>query len=239
MIGNSVHPPLEQRFMTSNTGRKAQKKPNLTREKILTEAIHLADEQSLDALSMRKLAKIMGVEAMSLYNHVKNKEDMLDGMIDIIIDQIYLPEIHGNWRDEMKARALSAHQTMMQHPWACLLVVSRINTGEAMLTYINATIGNLIEAGFTGEQADQAWNALDSHIYGFTLQKINFPFEPSEYASAAESFIHMIPEDKYAYMYQLSQMVIKKEYSGLQDFEFGLNLILDGLEKLLENPNGS
>ena len=204
----------------------------LTRDLILNTAIRLADGHGLAELSMRKLAQLLGVEAMSLYNHVANKKDVLSGMVDLVVAEIMLPAIGSDWRAAMRARAVSAHGVLLKHPWAALLIVSRINVGPAMLSYIDATLGCLRQAGFSDQQADHAWNAIDSHIYGFTLQELHFPLEPGEYASAARQFLPMLPAERYPHMRALTEQVIDGSYDGLHDFSFGLELILDGLERL-------
>ncbi len=204
----------------------------MTRERVLQAAIHLADEAGIEAVSMRKLAQQLGVEAMSLYNHVANKDDVLDGMADLVVAQIELPEPGGDWKKAIRKRAHSAHEVLLRHPWASMLIVSRLNIGPAMLRYVNATLGCLREAGFSYQLADRAWNAIDSHIYGFTLQELNFPLERSDYASAARGFLPMLPAEQYPYMRELTQLVADGAHQGVHQFEFGLELLLDGLEKL-------
>jgi AcrR family transcriptional regulator len=213
--------------------RKGARLP-LTRERVLRAAIKSADDGGIDALSMRKLAQSLKVEAMSLYNHVANKGEVLDGITDIVVGEIGVPPIGSDWQAAMRQRATSAHEMLLRHPWASLLIVSRANVGPAMLRYVDATIGCLREAGFSYEMADRAWNAIDSHVYGFTLQEFNFPFDPSEYASAAKEFLPMIPVAKFPYLNALSQQVIDGTHHGVHDFEFGLQLILDGLENVRE-----
>jgi AcrR family transcriptional regulator len=216
--------------------KKSQSKPlsplPLNRERVLNTALRLADEEGIDAISMRKLAEALGVKAMSLYNHIANKDDLLDGMVDRVISEIEVPDLRLEWKAAMRRRANSAHEVLLRHPWATMPIVSRINVGPAMLRYIDSTLGCLVEAGFSFEMADHAWNAIDSHIYGYTLQELNFPLEASEYSEVAASFISMIPREQYPYMNQLSQRVIDGSYDGLHDFEFGLELILNGLDAL-------
>jgi AcrR family transcriptional regulator len=204
----------------------------LTRERVLRAAVRLADKGGLESLSMRKLAQVLGVEAMSLYHHVANKDELLDGHADLVVAKIELPAIGGDWKAELRKRAHSAHQVFLLHPWAAMLVGTRVNVGPAMLRYINATLGCLREAGFSYELADRAWNALDSHIYGFTLQQLNFPLDPSEYASAARGFLPMLSSEQYPYMRELTQLVADGAHSGLHQFDFALELLLDGLERL-------
>ncbi len=206
----------------------------LTRDRVLHVAIDLADADGIAGLSMRKLAQLLGVEAMSLYNHVANKEDVLDAIVDIVVGEITVPTEGADWKQAMRLRAISAHQVLLRHPWAALLIVSRINVGPAMLRYIDATLGCLREAGFSYQMADHAWNAIDSHIYGFTLQQLHFPLAPSTYADAARGFLPMLPEDRFPHMRALTNQVINGEHDGLHSLEFGLQLILDGLEKLLD-----
>ena len=204
----------------------------LTRERVLRAAVRLADKHGLDALSMRRLATSLKVEAMSLYNHVANKDDVLDGMVDLIIGEITLPSPGGDWKAAMRARATSAHAVMLAHPWAPMLVVARINVGPNMLRYVDATLGTLRQAGLSWAETDRAWNAMDSHIYGFTLQLQNFPVDPQEYASAAASYLAMLPADKYPYMHELTVLVANGSHDGTHDFAFGLELIVDGLDRL-------
>lgn len=213
-----------------DTSRRAP----LSRERVLRTAIGTADQHGIESLSMRKLAQALGVEAMSLYNHVANKEELLNGIVDIVVGEIEVPAVGADWKAAMRQRATSAHEVLLRHPWAPMLIVARVNVGPAMLRYIDATIGCLREAGFSYAMADRAWNAIDSHIYGFTLQELNFPFDPSEYARAAKEFLPLIPADQYPYMNGLAQQVIDGRHSGVQDFAFGLELIIESLERLRE-----
>jgi AcrR family transcriptional regulator len=204
----------------------------LSRERILRCALSFADEKGIESLSMRKLAQALGVQAMSLYNHVTNKDDILDGIVDLVVGEISVPDQALDWKIAMQRRSRSAYQVLLRHSWATMLLMSRINVGPAMLRYIDATLGCLMEAGFSDELADHAWNVIDSHIYGFTLQELNFPIEATEYAKMAGQFIDQIPATRYPYMNRLTQQVIEGKYDGLHDFEFGLDLLLDALDSL-------
>ncbi|PIQ22975.1 TetR family transcriptional regulator [bacterium (Candidatus Blackallbacteria) CG17_big_fil_post_rev_8_21_14_2_50_48_46] len=217
---------------SSKSEKKKSGKPRLTRERVLQAAVQLADSQGIAALSMRKLAETLEVEAMSLYNHVANKEEVLHGMVELIMAEIERPEPGKDWQAEIRKRAHSAHIALMRHPWASHLLVSGMNIGPQMLAYVNATLGCLREAGFSYALADRAWNAIDSHIYGFTLQKLNFPLEPSEYAQAASGFLPLLAEADLPYLKALTEMVSTGQHKGLHDFSFGLELLLEGLEKL-------
>jgi AcrR family transcriptional regulator len=215
----------------------------LNRERVLRAAIELADAQGLPALSMRSLATLLDVQAMSLYNHVSNKDDILDGMVDLVVSEIEVPSAAVPWRVAMRARAHSAHAVLLRHPWACALLMSRMNIGPYMLRYIDATLGCLWQAGFTLPQADHAWNALDSYIYGFTLQKLNFPLKAEEYSAMAASFLPALPAERYPSMRALTELVATRQHNGLHDLDFGLELILAGLERgrqaVMESPQAA
>lgn len=219
--------------MTTKSRRKPRKP--LSRERVLKAAVALADSSGIASLSMRRLARKLRVEAMSLYNHVKNKDEILDGIVEIVAAEIEAPSIDDHWKEAMRKRALSAHQVLLRHPWATMLIVSRANAGPVMLRYVDATIGSLLGAGFSYQLADHAWNAIDSYIYGFTLQKLNFPFEPGEYAKVAKDFLPLIPASDYPHLRGMACQVIDGHQDGLHDLAFGLDLILNGLEGLLES----
>lgn len=219
--------------MTKMDAEPAPQMP-LSRERVLRAALVLADRDGIEALSMRKLAGELGIKAMSLYNHVENKNDILDGITDLVVSEIESPDLGTDWKTAMRRRANSAHEVLLRHPWATMEIVSRVNIGSAMLTYINATLGCLHQAGFSLEMADRAWNAIDSHIYGFTLQELNFPFETAEYAEVARHYLYLVPADKYPYMNYLTHKIIDGSYNGVHDFNFGLELILNGLDAWLE-----
>ncbi len=204
----------------------------LSKGRILRTALRLADEDGIEALSMRKIAEKLDVTAMSLYHHVENKDEIIDGIVDLVISEMDVPQAGDDWKAAMRSRALSAHEVLLRHPWAIATIVRRINVGPAMIRYINGTLGCLVEAGFSYAMADQALNAMESHIYGFTLQELNFPIEPSEYAHQAENFLPTVPTQKYPYFTQLAKLVSQGQYSGVNDFTFGLDLILDGLEEI-------
>ncbi|MEM9071811.1 MAG: TetR/AcrR family transcriptional regulator [Myxococcota bacterium] len=212
--------------------KKGKSRTPLQRDAILTAAIRLADAQGIEALSMRRLGREVGVEAMSLYNHVANKDDVLDGIVDLIVGEIEVPSLREDWKAAMRRRGLSAHEVLMRHPWATKLMVSRVNVGPNMLRYVNATIGSLREAGFSWAMADHAWNVIDSFVYGFTLQRLNFPFDADEYANVAASYLPSISAEEFPYLRGMTREVAEGRHDGLQDFAFGLDLVLDGLARL-------
>jgi len=204
----------------------------LTREGVLRAAVTLADEQGLASLSMRTLGAALGVQAMSLYNHVANKDAILDGIVDQVVGEIEVPSTVGPWREAMRRRAISAHTVLLRHPWACALLMSRANVGPCMLRYVDATLGALVGGGFSLPLADRAWNTMDSYIYGFTLHKLNFPFQPEEYAQVAAGYLPHLSAAQFPSMHALTTLVATGRHDGLHDLTFGLDLLLDGLERV-------
>ena len=218
--------------MTQEAESSPENRAPLNRERVLRAAVALADESGIDSLSMRKLGQALGVEAMSLYNHVANKDAILDGMVEAVVGEIDLPASGDGWKAAMRRRGISAHAVLMRHPWATKLIVSRVNVGPAMLRYVDSTIGSLRQAGFSIAMVDHAWNAMDSYIYGFTLQKLNFPIAPEEYSDVAASYLPRLPADKYPHLIEMTKAVMDGNHDGLHEFEFGFDLILDGLERV-------
>lgn len=206
-------------------------RPGLTRERVLRAAVALADTQGLEALTMRALGEAVGAHAMSLYNHVTDKHDILDGMVDLVVAEIEVPTQDRPWREAMRARAVSAHAVLLRHPWACALMMAQSNVGPARIRYVDATLGCLHAAGFSLPLADHAWTALDSYIYGFTLLKLNFPFQPEQYATMAAAWLPSLSVTRYPTMHALTTLVAEGRHDGLHDLEFGLDLLLDGLER--------
>ena len=208
-------------------------RPPLTKERILDAALALADQGGIEALSMRKLGEELGVRAMSLYNHVTNKEELVSDLLERIVADFELPEPAEPWKEAMRRRGRSAYQVLKKHPWAIQELMTSSNAGPNMLRYVDATLGCLVEAGFSYESADHLWHAMDNHIYGYTLQEMSFPFQEKEYADTAREFLPRIATDTYPYFTHLARMVMNREYSGVHDFNFGLDLILDGSERYL------
>jgi AcrR family transcriptional regulator len=205
----------------------------LTRTAIIAAAVELADERGMERLSMRELAKRLRVEAMSLYNHVADKDDLIDGMVDCVAGEIAPPSRESPWKAALRQRAVSAHDTLARHPWACPLIGLRLNVGPNMLLHTEAQLARLVEAGFSYELADHAMNAIDNHIRGFTHQELNFPIEPEHYAQAAREHFPKLSPEVYPHLHRLAAKVMSGEYDGLGDFTFGLDLILDGLERMI------
>jgi len=205
----------------------------LNRERVLRAAVALTADIGTGSLSMRKLGDALGVEAMSLYNHVANKGDLLDGMVDFVFSEIELPAGGGDWKTSMRQRAVSVRQALGRHPWAIGLMESRTSPGPATLRHHDAVIGSLRRGGFSIEMAAHAYSVLDSYIYGFALQEASLPFDTAEEtADAAEMIFRQLPPDEYPYLTELTvEHVLQPGYDYGNEYEFGLDLILDGLER--------
>jgi AcrR family transcriptional regulator len=219
--------------MASRAQEGAAQRAPLSTERVLHAALALADAGGIEALTMRRLGQELGVEAMSLYKHVANKDAILDGIVDLAVGEIALPSPDDGWKTAMRRRGISAHEVLLRHPWSCGLLMSRVNVGPAMVRYVDSTLGSLRGAGFSIELADDAWNAMDSHIYGFTLQELNFPFEPQQIPEAAATYLPQLPPGQFPHLTELAVHVMEGSYDGVPEFTFGLDLILDGLERIL------
>jgi AcrR family transcriptional regulator len=205
----------------------------LTRERLLGAAIAVADAGGIAALTMRSLADELGVKPMSLYHHVAGKEAIIDGIIDVVFSQIDLPPAGEDWRTALRRRAYSARAVLRLHPWATPLMESRSNPGPATLRHHDAVIGALRRGGFTVALTAHAYSLIDSYIYGFALEEAALPFETQNAGEAAAGFMtHFDPQD-YPHLVELAvEHVMLPGYDYGDEFGFGLELILDGLERL-------
>ncbi|KAB1139521.1 TetR/AcrR family transcriptional regulator [Streptomyces luteolifulvus] len=219
--------------MTPRTGRDRAPRIPLSRQKVLEAAVAVADESGLAALTMRKLGEAVGVEAMSLYTHVTNKEDLLNGMIDVVFGEIDLPSGEAGWKAAMRQRAISVRKVLSRHRWAIGLMESRRSPGPATLRHHDAVLGCLRRAGFSVALTAHAYSALDSYIYGFALQESSLPFDtPAETAELAEAILAQAPAEQYPHLAELTtEHVLRPGYDYGDEFEFGLDLILDGLQR--------
>lgn len=205
----------------------------LSRDQVLGAAVQLADEVGLESLSMRRLAQQLGVEAMSLYHHVRNKQDLLGGMLDLVYAEIEAPPTRGDWRSAMRRSAISFHQVLLGHPWACSLFMAPLDPGPARLGYMNDVLGRLRGAGFSAEMTHQAYHALDSHIVGFTLWVLPYLAVARAQPDYAERFMRELSVDELPHLIEHVGVHVAPERPGeVGAFEFGLNLILDGLERM-------
>jgi AcrR family transcriptional regulator len=224
---------------TTGAGRAAQRIP-LNRERVLQAAVALADESGSEALSMRKLGEAVGVEAMSLYHHVANKDDLLDGMIDVVFGEIEMPSDCGDWMGSMRRRALSARQVLARHGWAIRFMESRTSPGPATLRHHDAVLGCLRNAGFSVRLAAHAFSVLDSYVYGFALQERSLPFDtPQQTAELAQEILARFPVNVYPHLAELTaEHVLQPGYDYGNEFALGLDLILEGLERASSSAAG-
>ena len=215
----------------------------LNRDRVLHAAVAFADQHGVAALSMRKLGESLGVEAMSLYNHVANKSELLDGMVDLVFGEIGLPPIGADWKTAMRQRAVSARLVLSRHRWAIGLMESRASPGPATLRHHDAVIGSLRAADFPVEMTAHTFSVLDSYIYGFALQEASLPFAPGdETVERADAILNQMPPDEYPHLSELTiEHVLRPGYNHGDEFEFGLDLILDSLERArqLSSPASS
>jgi AcrR family transcriptional regulator len=219
--------------MALRARREAKRRAALTRERILRAAISLADQDGIESLSMRKLGHELGVEAMSLYNHVQNKVDMLDGMVDVVFSEIDLPADGMDWRSAMRQRAISARQALLRHPWAIGLMESRATPGPATLRHHDAVLGSLRKAGFSVDLTAHAYSILDGYIYGFTLTELTLPFNSEGVAEVAGSIMEGFRPGEYPYLAEMAlDRAMKPGYNYSDEFEYGLDLILDGIMRV-------
>lgn len=223
--------------------RRAGTRPRdpLTRDRILSVAVGLADRDGLLAVTMRSVAGELGVEAMSLYHHVRGKDDLLDGMVDAVFAEIALPVIGADWRGEMRRHSLSGRAVLTRHGWAVALMDSRSSPGPATLDHHDAFLGCLRAAGFSVGLAAHAFALLDSHLYGFMVQELALPFSPGDDVGAlADSMLATGDADRWPHLRELAEEQVRQPgYAFGDEFEWGLDLILEGLATQLDLERGS
>jgi AcrR family transcriptional regulator len=220
--------------MTQQTN--ARRTP-LNRPRVLQAAVVLADEDELEAFSMRRLAQELGVVPMALYKHVANKEELLDGMVNIVFSEIESPSIDGDWRSAMRRRAISAREALKRHTWAIGIMETR-SPGPANLRNHNAVMGCLREAGFSFASAIHAYSVQDAYIYGFALQEKTLGFEtPDDAGEAVQRRADVIGAvGEYPYLAEIVAKLPESGYDNAVEFAWGLDLILDGLDRLRRRP---
>jgi len=213
----------------------APSRGRLNRELVLSTAIAIADTTGIDSLTMRKLGEELGVEAMSLYNHVANKDDLLNAMVDAVFSEIELPSHNDEWKAALRKRSLSFRDALSRHPWAVSVKGSGTNPGPATLRHHDRVIATFRNAGFTIAMAAHAFSALDSYIYGFAMQEQSLPFTTEEETAAmAHVLLAQLPTKEFPYLAELTaEHVLTPGYNYANEFPLGLDLILDGLERWL------
>lgn len=205
----------------------------LTRDAVLRAAVELADAEGIAALSMRSLARRLGVEAMSLYHHVRDKEDILDGMVDIVFAEIHRPRVGAAWADELRRRSVSARTVLLRHRWAVGLMDSRHSPGPETLRHHDAVIGCLRAGGFSLPLTAHAFALLDAHLYGFLVQEVSLPFEgEADLGELAQGILGGLDAQELPHFVELAhEHALQPGYAFGDEFGFGLDLILDGLER--------
>lgn len=213
--------------------RSRVERPPLGRERVIGAAVALADRGGIEAASMRRLAESLGVEAMSLYHHVADKEEVLDGMVDVVFGEVPLPSSTPDWREALRDRAIAMREALRRHPWALGLMESRARPGVATLQHHDWVLGTLRAAGFPVAGAAHAYSVLDAYVYGFALQELNLPLrDEKDVGEMAESFLRALPADRFPHLAEMARdHVAKPGYSYGAEFELGLDLILHGLER--------
>jgi AcrR family transcriptional regulator len=217
--------------MAEQVNQIRRERAPLSRDRVLRGAVAVADAAGIGSLTMRSLAQELGVKPMSLYHYFANKDEILDGIVDLVFEEIELPDPHGDWQAQMRRRANSTRRALRRHPWAIGLLESRTSPGPATLRHHDAVIGALRSAGFSVELTAHAYALLDSYVYGFALQEAALPFEgPDTAAGVAEPMMEQFPADEYPNLVEMAaEYILKPGYDFGNEFEFGLGVILDAL----------
>ena len=204
----------------------------LSRERILEAALALADEQGIESVTMRKLGQLLGFEAMSLYNHVANKDDLLDGILDLVLDETEAPTGDGRWDADIRASAISVHEALRRHPWSSQLVMAG-RVRPARLRYMDLLLGRLRDAGFSAETTYTVYHVLDAHIFGFALWEAGHTFTDEDAEKLAEAVMPILAA--YPHLREhADQHMTDGPYRSVSAFDFGLDLLLDGLRDVLD-----
>ena len=213
------------------SARKLPPTPPLSRARVLNAAIRVADDAGVVAVTMRRVADALGVEAMSLYHYVASKDDIIDGMVDVVFSQIALPDTDADWRVAMKRRARSAREALSRHAWVLALVESRRNPGPATLRHHEAVLASLRRAGFSVLEAGVAFAALDSYVYGYVLQESNLPFSTGQELDLIARELGAEPETPYPHLTEMLRAYARQPTASPDAYDVGLDLLLDGLER--------
>jgi AcrR family transcriptional regulator len=222
--------------MTTGVPSESRSRRRLSRERVLRTAIERADAGGLEALTMRTLAEMLEVAPMALYRHVADKDDLIDAMVDAVFTEVGLPAGGGDWKTAMRRRAIAIRDALARHRWAIGLMESRRHPGPANLRHHDAVLGRLRAAGFSVEMTAHAYSLLDSYIYGFALTTMNLPFDTSEeVAAVANGMLQPLPVNEYPNLVEyITEHAMQPGYDHGGEFEYGLEVILGGLERARE-----
>ena len=220
-------------------GRRSAEAANrapVNRERTLEVALALADSEGIEAVTMRRLARELGVEAASLYHHVKGKEQILDGLVELVAAEIELPKPSADWRATVSQRARHTRAVLRRHPWAVSLMASRTSPGPATLGLLEAGIRCFREGGFSVPLAAHAISTVDSYVHGFVLQEVNLPFrDESELAAMTAAIMQTFPAAEFPFLFEMTvEHILRPGYDYGAEFDSGLKVVLDGLVTLLE-----
>ncbi|MPZ61913.1 MAG: TetR family transcriptional regulator [Propionibacteriales bacterium] len=217
--------------MSERSDDSRAERPRLSRERVLRGAMAVADAGGIDSLTIRSLARSLGVKPMSVYYYVANKDEILDGIVDLVFSEIELPTTGGDWRTEIRRRADSARRVLRAHPWAIGLMESRTSPGPATLRHHDAVIATLRAAGFSTEMTAHAYALLDSYTYGFALQEVGLPFDGSDtVADVAEPVMERFSTGEHPHLVEMAtDYYLRPGYDFGDEFAWGLNLILEAL----------
>ena len=214
-----------------DNARRPGRTARLDRAQILSAALAIADEEGIEAATMRAIGQSLDAEAMSLYRHVRNKDDLLDGLVDMVFSEMAVPSAD-DWKSVLRERCVLMRQVLKRHPWAIGLMESRMQPGPANLRHRDDLLAVLLEAGFAGADATHAYNVLDSYVYGFVLQEKELPFtNAEELAEVGEALLAQVPADLYPNLSAVSADLLANGFDFGAEFEFGLDLILDAIER--------
>ncbi len=209
--------------------------PALTRERVLVGAVELADEVGVEPLTIRRLAEALGSRPMTLYGYVGGKEDILDGMVDVVFGEIEPPPTDLPWRPALRRRCVSAREVLRRHPWAVPLMESRTSPGPRTLRHHDAVLGCLRSGGLPTPVVAHAYAVVDAFVYGFAVQEASLPGGGAgeEIGDMAESMVGALPADEYPHLAAFTaEHVLRPGYDFGDSFEVGLDLVLDGIERL-------
>ena len=223
--------------MSKPISSSSKERVQLSRDRVLAGAITVADAGGIGALTIRTLAQELGVKPMSAYHYVANKDEIIDGIVDLVYAEITLPVPGGDWRQEMRLRANSARRVLANHPWATPLLQSRLNPGTATLRHHNAFVATLRAAGFSVELTAHAFALIDSYVFGFALSENALPIHgPDSVADTAASMMHFFEAEAYPALLEFTmEHIMRPDYDFGGEFSYGLDLILDGLARAVPN----
>jgi AcrR family transcriptional regulator len=222
--------------MLKSAGDSPPERVPLSRERLLRGAVAVADAAGIAALTMRSLASELGVKPMSLYHYVASKDEILDGIVDLVFSEIDLPSAGGDWRSQLSRRAISARRALRRHPWAIGLM--RANPGPATLRHHDATLAALRSAGFSVAMTAHAYALLDSYIYGFALQEASLPFSPQTATEATEAIMQQFAGEYPHLVEMATEHILQPGYDFGDEFEIGLSVILDALTRSIPRNGG-